>query len=131
MYKDILKPTPERIARAKYGLDISDILDEVRDWNYKELIPSIPSVLKNKNWVVRCDILDIIGHYKLSEFLDLVKKTLHDRIIVVRGYALQAYYEMQREKTLPMIRKFCKEKDIRLRLSGLTLLLLKPEMKRL
>jgi hypothetical protein len=121
LYKDILKPTPERIARAKCGLDISDILDEVTQWNYKELIPSVPAIFNNRNWIVRCDILDLIGCYKLTEFLGIVKKGLRDRRIIVRNYALGAYYELLREKALPMIRKFCKEKNMRLRLSGLSL----------
>jgi hypothetical protein len=120
--KDILKPTPERIARAKCGLDISDILDEVTQWNYKELIPSVPAIFNNKNWIVRCDLLDLIGCYKLTEFLGIVKKGLRDRIIIVREYALDTYYELLREKALPIIHKFCKEKNMRLRLSGLSLL---------
>jgi len=116
-----------RISKAEDRLDISDIFDEINEWNYKELIPSIPELSRNSYWVIRCDVLDIIGCYKLTEFLNIVKKGLRDRIIIVRGYALSSYYDLLGKKALPMIRKFCKEKNMRLRLSGLTLYYIETE----
>lgn len=116
-----MKNIKKKISEAEDWSDLSDILSDVTESDIRELKPFIPELIENKGWVVRCDVLDIIGRYELSEFIGLVKKSLHDRILHVRDYALMAYYDLLGKKALRTIRKLCKEKNVQLRITALAL----------
>ena len=111
----------KKISETEDWADLSDILLDVTKSDIKELKPFIPGLIESKSWVVRCDVLNITGSYELSEFIDLVKKSMHDRILHVRDYALMAYYDLLGKKALRTIRKLCKEKNVQLRITALAL----------
>jgi hypothetical protein len=111
----------KKISEAEDWADLSDILLDITKSDIIELKPFIPELIENKTWLIRCDVLDVIGRYELSEFIGLVKKSLHDRILHVRDYALMAYYDLLGKKALMTIRKLCKEKNVQLRITALAL----------
>lgn len=111
----------KKISEAEDWSDLIDILSDVTESDIRELKPLIPELIENKSWVVRCDVLDVIGRYELSEFIGLVKKSMRDRILYVRNYALMTYYDLLGKKALMTIRKLCKEKNVQLKITALAL----------
>ena len=111
----------KKISEAEDSLELCDLLSAVTESDIQKLKPLIPDLIENKYWIVRCDILEIIGSFELSEFLDLVQKRLRDRTILVRLYALTAYYDLLKGKALRVIRQFTQDKHVNLRLAALIL----------
>ncbi|MHC4741972.1 MAG: hypothetical protein ACYS8Z_08685 [Planctomycetota bacterium] len=111
----------EKISHAEDWAALSYCLESATESDIAELKPLIPELIRHTSWVVRCDLLEIIQDFSLSEYLDLVKEGLNDRVIIVRGYALEAYYGLLGKKALGVIQEFCKGKNVRLRVTALAL----------
>jgi len=100
---------------------VTGILDAATEADAYALEPVIPSLLRHREWVVRASALDMVGEYRLTRFADLVRARLQDKNEVVRGYALSAYYDLLGAKALPLIRKWCEARAVRLRVMALVL----------
>ena len=108
-------------------LDILDILHDITKGNVSELEPFIPKLMKHKSWLIRTEILEIIGTFCLKDYTDLVKKSLEDNNFHVRSYALTAYYDLLKSKAIPRIKKYCNEKNVSVRLTALIIIFIETE----
>ncbi len=111
------------------GLDLSDILDDAVEDDVEAIKPFVPDVMAHPYWVARADALEFVGRFHLREFLPLVKSRLKDRIRLVRDYALTAYYDLLGAEALPRIKKACKAKDVRYRVTAMVLYYIETEDK--
>ena len=109
------------LSKAEDWSDITEILAKITKEDIPHLRPVLPELLQHPNWVVRCDALDLIGEYRLDDFKHLVKKAIHDRNRVVRGYALSAHYDLERQAALDEIRRASQDKDVHVRVHALSL----------
>lgn len=113
-----------RIQEAEAKKDwavLSLILDEASKDEVRLLDPVIPELLVHPSWIVRASALELVGTFRLRKFLNLVKAHLEDMVIIVRDYALTAYYDLLGDDSLPVIEKFCGARDIGLRVTALVI----------
>lgn len=117
---DILK----RLSEAEKGpcyLDIEDILDQVSTRDIGAIKSALPRLMQHKAWVIRASAVELVGNFKLTEFRSLVEAGLQDRNVHVRCYALMAYYDLLGHRALPLIREYCREKSVHLRVTAVAL----------
>jgi len=117
----------EKLRSTKDWSDIIDILSEIDENDVTKIKSLIPGLLGHSSWVVRAECLDLIGDFRLVEFLPLVRKRLKDRNKYVRAYALAASYDIKKEKSLPLLRRYVQNRDIDLRTMALSLLYVETE----
>ena len=114
----------EKILSECDWSEVSSILSDITSETLPKIKCIIPKLLKHKSWVVRCDVLDIIGEFELAEYGQAVSRILNDNNEheIVRSYAMNAYYDLHKERAVKVLKKFTESKSIRLRLSALTLI---------
>jgi hypothetical protein len=117
---DILIRIKEAQDYKDWG-DLSDILYNATKNDIKALKPLIPNLINHHDWLIRASTVEVIGDFRLRQFMGLVKVGLEDRHPVVRAYALMAYYDILGKKALPVIEEFCITKEINPRVTALTL----------
>ena len=117
---DIQSRIEAAVADKDWG-EVSDILDNATCDDAEALKPILPELVACRRWLVRASAVDAIGFLGLRQLLDQVKSRLADRNMIVRGYALGAYYDLLGAKALPVIEDFCGAKDVGLRVDALAL----------
>lgn len=73
------------------------------------------------NWLVRASAVEAAGVFRQRKLIDLVEARLKDTNKIVRRYALQAYYDLRGAQSLPTLKDFCGDKDVRIRVTALAL----------
>jgi hypothetical protein len=116
----ILKRLSEAEKSPCY-LDIEDILHQASARNIGALKSALPRLMQHKAWVIRTSAVELVGNFKLTEFRNLVEAGLQDRNVHVRCYALMAYYDLLGHRALPLIREYCQDKKIQLRVTAVAL----------
>jgi hypothetical protein len=114
----------KRLSEAEKGpcyLDIEDILDQASTRNIGALKSALPRLMQHHAYVIRASAVELVGNFKLTEFRSLVEARLQDRNVHVRAYALMAYYDLLGNRALPLIREYCQEKSVHLRVTAVAL----------
>jgi len=114
----------KRLSEAEKGpcyLDIEDILDQASTRNIGAIKSALPRLMEHRAYVIRASAVELVGNFKLTEFRSLVEAGLQDRNVHVRCYALMAYYDLLGHRALPLIREYCQEKSIHLRVTAVAL----------
>lgn len=102
-----------RIKNTKDVYRLSDILQEIRNEDLKAVLGYIPILLKHRSWIIRSDILDMIGRGKLTQFRKNVLHILqNEKNSVVKSYALMAYYDLEGKKAIPLLESFITGRNI-------------------
>jgi hypothetical protein len=104
------------------GLDIGEVLDHATKADVIVLRPFLRDLLLHHDWTVRADALEFVGRFRLRHFLDAVKTRLEDENLIVRNYALTAYYDLLGPKALPLLKRTSDAIDVGNRVMALTLL---------
>lgn len=118
---NIISNIRELLEQAEDWLDISDVLEEAKEEDIPVLAPMLPQYLKHRNWVVRSSAVQIVGGFGLSQHMVRVETMFKDKNPVVQSSALCTYFELQGNRALPRIRKYCTHKNVRMRLVALCL----------
>jgi HEAT repeat protein len=118
--KRILLRLTQALESRGWG-EASAILDECTQEDIKEISPILVSLCKHSSWLLRADAVETIGVFGLQRHVKSVMALLDDRNVTVRAYALMAYYDLLKEKALHKIKKYCKDSDVRVRVTALSL----------
>ncbi|HPC96722.1 MAG TPA: hypothetical protein PLU87_17390 [Sedimentisphaerales bacterium] len=116
----ILKRLSEAEKKACW-LEIVDVLDQASTRNIGALKSALPRLTQHSAYIIRASAVELVGDFKLTEFRNLVEARLQDRNVSVRAYALMAYYDLLGSRALPLIREYCQEKSVHLRVTALAL----------
>lgn len=110
-----------RRVEAKDWAELSEVLDEAGGEDICALKPEIPKLLVHRNWVVRASAVELVGEFKLREFLDQIVARLDDRNAHVKSYALMAYFDLLGRAAVPLIRTHCEGGPVSVRAAALVL----------
>lgn len=120
----------QKIENEKDIGEILVLLGKVTRKDVSSLKQIIPKLLKNKSWIVRAEILDIIGTYNISGFENEIFSFLDNESEIkdVRIYALFCYYDLNHKKTLnEILPKFLEHPNISLRIAAMCLYYIETE----
>lgn len=119
------------LKKTKDPLELSDIIQSIDKFKTATLVsPYIPTLLKNRSWILRADVLELIGranfkHYK-NRILAILK---NDPNIQVKSYALLVYYDLFGKDSISVIKRYVNHKSIGLRKTALCLLYVATKKK--
>jgi hypothetical protein len=100
---------------------ILDNIDTLTEEDIRALEPVMPRLIMHRDYLIRAGAVEVVGLFQLRQFIDLVKARLHDRNKDVRSYALEAYYDLLGGESLPVLRKYCEDRSLRVRVTALSL----------
>jgi hypothetical protein len=106
---------------AKDWGELASIVDETTERDMKAIQRTLPELIAHRNWLVRASAVETAGTFRQKKFVDLVEARLRDTNKIVRSYALQAYYDLRGIRSLPTLKNFSGDKDVRLRVTALAL----------
>jgi hypothetical protein len=107
-------------ARRDWG-EVSDILDHATREDIMAIRPIIPHLATHREWIIRASTVEAIGASHLRSYASLIKERLDDTHVVVRAYALMAYYDLLGRKALPLIYDLCASREVSIRVTALSL----------
>jgi hypothetical protein len=118
------KDTLRRMREAEGAKDWNEvvhILDEATESDANAIEPVIPELITHRNYVIRASAVEMVGAFRQKEFVNLVKARLRDPNKDVTGYALEAYYDLLGDESLPTLKDFCEAKSVGVRVTALAL----------
>ncbi len=111
----------DELKNCKDEVAICDTLKNITGEQVGALLSELPWLLEHRSWLVRVEAMEIVGFFKLQQFLPLIKKNLKHRLVTVRSWAMDTYYELLGEKAMPVIYEFANSSNLRLRVDSLAL----------
>ena len=91
--------------KAKIELDLADRLRDIKKEELPAIFPKIPEYVAHEYELVRVEAVELIGDFKLKQFLEEIKSALNDKSELVRKYALSAIYDLIGSKSAPFLEK--------------------------
>ena len=110
-----------KIWESKDWSQMRDLLNDVSAKEVEELVQVLPELANHHNWVVRADIVDLIGNLKLKKMIGLVRERLCDRNKYVRSWALIAFYKLSGKSGISRIKDFLEDSQLYVRLTAMCL----------
>ena len=110
----------EKIKQTKDWSDIIDLLKKLYDGNTDIVRPIIPELIRHHSWLVRCEILNLIGYFEMKEYLPLVIDSLSDNNKGVICYAILTYHDLFQDKAISLVKKYVGSKTaVKVRVTAL------------
>lgn len=118
--KGVLHQVCEAEARKDWG-EVTRILDEATKSDARAIKAIIPELITHRSHVIRASVVEMIGTFRYKEFVSLIKARLKDPNKDVVAYALEAYYDLLGDESLPTLKRFCEDKSVGVRVTSLAL----------
>ena len=111
-----------RLERERNYADLCELIDNITEKEIKEVRKILPELLEHSSWIVRVAALELVGYFRLREFLPYVNKSIDYRIVAVRSFALFAYYLLERDKALSLLKSKSRSSNVKIKCKSLALL---------
>ena len=91
--------------------DVIDAMEFLAGHAPEKLRPFLRSLSRHKNWVVRCEAIDLIGADRENELADAVRAAFRDPDHNVRAYAIYVLHELNGKSAIPEIQAMENDPD--------------------
>ena len=117
--------------KAKEASELADKLSNIKKEELPAILPKIPEYINSEYELVRIEAVELIGDFKLKQFLGEVQSALNDESELVRKYALSAMYDLIGNESAPFLEKALSDRNPHVTTKALALLYVITEDPRL